>query len=620
MRYFLAVGVAVLLSAALYLGAMANDALAFSPDIRAVETEVEIIEEDEGYYDDLIVTKPIRYERSVSVTPHRHVGVSHDITWNSDSDMVQLMHDLRRSPALHLDELRAKGLNIPDGNDSVAFTPTSILELPWVADGTEGNEKQTVELLGALYELNPDAADRVAGMPFLRTFGPADLEAVWSLAYLAEYDVEEGATSLNDLLDNPLISDHGGIDDTEARVIAVVGGVNYFNPDLVPTLLDLSQLTLASYVVPGTAHDIHMTIIRLDPGSISTDNLFINAIQEAESIMDKPLRTDYVAVLVADDVLPSFAAGAHFGTHILIPTMLDTHDRSEFPGNWAGMVIAHEVAHYYWFSGHQLWVDEGASDFIAGLVELRRTGGVLEPDNVPCSFYRSLLHLELAQPDLDSYGGLCHYSLGERLWLNLYSHLGEAGTLGVFRAFHASVSADAEAEMPTEQHLTSAFLTPDLTLPDAAVRNLLLSKHYSPVINADTRPVRPEIPALNGRVTDVMLMKFSNGEIAEIYSGFFSIPASRIVNRHSLVLQIQFDAPLPADIDLTFGILEYYEDGFVFDRTVTEHNFKAGSTAALVPLAGIGFIPDFSWPTGLYWVYTYHAGQKIAELYFDVAP
>ena len=83
---------------------------------------------------------------------------------------------------------------------------------------------------------------------------------------------------------------------------------------------------------------------------------------------------------------------------------------------------------------------------------------------------------------------------------------------------------------------------------------------------------------------------------------------------------MQFDAPLPADIDLNFGILEYYEDGFVVDRTVTTHTFEAGSTTALVPLAGIGFIPNFKWPTGLYWVYAYHGGEKIAELYFDVAP
>ena len=433
MRYFLALGVAVLLSAAPYLGPMANDALAFSPDIRVVETEVTIIEEDEGYYDDLIVTKAVGAAHSASVTPHYHADVSHDVAWTSESDTVELIHDLRASPAMYLDELAAGVLNIQDGDDSVLPLPTSILELPWVADGTEGNEKQTVELLRALYQFNPDAADRVAAMPFLRSFGPADLEAVWSLTYFAEYDFEEGTTSLNDVLDNPHLADHGGIDDTEARLVAVLGGTNFFNQDLVSTLLDPYAVTVANHVLPGSERNIHMTIFRTEPGSISTDNLISYAVQEAESIMDMPLRTDYVAILIADDVLPSFAAGAHFGTHILIPPDFDVDDRSEYPGSWAGFLIGHEVSHYYWFSDHPLWVDEGSADFMAGLMEFRRVGRVMEPDNVPCSFYHSILHLELALPDLSSYGGLCHYSLGERLWLDLYSHLGEEGTFSVFR-------------------------------------------------------------------------------------------------------------------------------------------------------------------------------------------
>ena len=76
--------------------------------------------------------------------------------------------------------------------------------------------------------------------------------------------------------------------------------------------------------------------------------------ERSEITMAKQLRTDYVALLVADDVLPSLAAGAHFGTHIAIPTRFDVEDRSEYPGDWAGILLAHEVAHYYWFSDHPL--------------------------------------------------------------------------------------------------------------------------------------------------------------------------------------------------------------------------------------------------------------------------
>ena len=38
----------------------------------------------------------------------------------------------------------------------------------------------------------------------------------------------------------------------------------------------------------------------------------------------------------------------------------------------AGSVIAHEVAHYYW-SGNADWVDEGAADFMASIIEGARS-------------------------------------------------------------------------------------------------------------------------------------------------------------------------------------------------------------------------------------------------------
>ena len=622
MRYFLAAGVAVLLSAALYLGPMAKDALAFSPDIRVVETEVEIIEEDEGYFRDPVITREKPFDASTFAHGHSHsVPSAHATMPGMDTDTVKLLHEMREGPARYVARLQDEGFGIPGTGGSPALAPAHITELPWVTDGLNENEKITLEILTLLYLLNTEAAERIAAMPFLRTFGPADLEATWSLFRLALLDLNEETTALTEVLDNPNLADGGGIDDEEAKIVAVLGGTYQFAPQLVPVLLDPDQILVHEYVLQGRGKTIHMNIIRFDPGSPDTDEMFRNAITQVENIMDLPLRTDYVAVLISDEALPGFAAGAHFGTHITLSADYDTDDRDEYPGKRGGIVIAHEVAHYYWFNDTDLWIDEGAADFIAALIEYRRVGRAMEPEKPPCSYYNSIFHLELAKPALSSWGGVCHYSLGERVLHDLHANLEEEAFFDSFRAVYASVSAADAGDIPARQHFVGAFLPDDLTGTDEVIRKILLGNHYGEVLNSDTRPVNPEIPALNGRVADVALLRISDGEVIGSYKGFFTIPASqRVVHRHVLALAIEHDEPLPADAELTFGTLEYYEDGFEYKRTIVSENFVAGETRSIAILSGLGFIADYQWPTGLYWVYAYYAGQKIAELYFEVAP
>lgn len=257
---------------------------------------------------------------------------------------------------------------------------------------------------------------------------------------------------------------------------------------------------------------------------------------------------------------------------------------------------------------------------MATLIEKRRIGRAMEPDNPPCSYYDSIFHLELSKPELSSYGGLCHYSLGERVLHDLHTHLEEEAFFDAFRAVHTSASAENAGEISARQHFLSGFLPEELTGADETIRKLIVGDHYSKVINTDLRPMNPEIAALNGRVAETVLLKISDGEIVGSYKGFFTIPGSQLVQRHRLALLIKHDAPLPADTELAFGVLEYYEDGFVYDRDIVTETFEAGATQSIVILSGIGFIPNYSWPQGLYWVHVYCCGgQKVAELYFDVS-
>ena len=178
MRYFPALGVAVLLAAALYLGPMAKDALAFSPDIRVVETEVAIIEEDEGYFRDPVIITEKPYDASALAHGHGHSAPSvHATMPGMDADAVELLHEMREGPARYIARLRDEGFGLPGPDGLPALIPTSITELPWVTDGLNENEKITLEFIALLYLFNPEAAARIAAMPFLNTFGMVSHQA-----------------------------------------------------------------------------------------------------------------------------------------------------------------------------------------------------------------------------------------------------------------------------------------------------------------------------------------------------------------------------------------------------------------------------------------------------------
>ena len=150
--------------------------------------------------------------------------------------------------------------------------------------------------------------------------------------------------------------------------------------------------------------------------------------------------------------------------------------------------------------------------------------------------------------------------------------------------------------------------------------SMILARHYGSILLTDTSPVDPSIPALNSRVENVELARLQGSEVIERQSGFAQISASRISDRYWLRMTIPNDGPLPEEREVEYEMVEYYEDGFVLDRTTFTTTYPAGYSRDATSLCCIGFIPNYRWPTGLYWVYVYNEGRKIAELYLDVTP
>ena len=138
--------------------------------------------------------------------------------------------------------------------------------------------------------------------------------------------------------------------------------------------------------------------------------------------MGLPLPSNYVGLLYENSVSGS-NAGTNYGTHIAILPAYDVDDGSH-EAMFAGHNNAHEVAHYYW-SGNANWVDEGAADLMAAFMDGARNGHPADVTNPPCPHAGNIAELEslgIAQGGIE-FG--CNYSLGERLFLDLYRSLGK---------------------------------------------------------------------------------------------------------------------------------------------------------------------------------------------------
>ena len=129
-------------------------------------------------------------------------------------------------------------------------------------------------------------------------------------------------------------------------------------------------------------------------------------------------------------------AGVYKVTHMEI---LKEYDSG--PPAWGdddlGIIIAHEVAHYYW-TGEKTWMNEGAAEFLAIYSENKKVGRAMTRTNNSCSQANSISALEQQEYDKGDAGFSCNYYLGEGLFLELYNEMREEDFQLAFRKLHTS--------------------------------------------------------------------------------------------------------------------------------------------------------------------------------------
>ena len=358
---------------------------------------------------------------------------------------------------------------------------SSIVGFPWLQDDITSHERWLLRHLADLAAAEPDLAAQVVAVPWLQDDISSDERWLFGnlsglamverdLASLIVLDLSSvGAAAMRtlsglafrapeifaDILGHPTIVD--GISDQEAAIVSTLWGVHRTKPDLVETLLDPEQTTLEERVIElPESGEVTLTIIRTRPGMLRSMDLLEFAVRSVEELMATPLPTSRVTLLFADAVTATFF-GANYGTHIALSPRVDS---SLMTRSDALRPIAHEVAHYYW-TGNLAWVNEGVANLITTIVDGSIETLPTRNTAFPCIHFRRISDLEEWEPSQRANQWLCSYSLGERLFRDLYNDLGDEFLEGLRRLYRKSQVDDGRDECSGTPlgacHLEAAF-------------------------------------------------------------------------------------------------------------------------------------------------------------------
>ena len=288
-----------------------------------------------------------------------------------------------------------------------------VVDSGWVSDGVTDQEIQVLKHLFFMATDDPGFALWLLGQPFLETVEYADGPAVESLVRV-QLLVPQQANPVQVLL-----LETGGVTDEWAPIVAMTWPVARFDPGQLTRLYDPNVVRVHTKMVDlEQSGPTLLAVVRTEPGEGETLALVEGIVREVEATMGRPLPLDYVGTLFGGAVAPG-AIGINYGTGMVLEPRFDVADGS-YDAEKLRIVLAHEVAHYWWNSNEN-WVDEGMAEFMAAASYGFPTGDGYPFLRQPCLTARSIAELPPEPRDSIS----CDYSLGQRMFFSLYRLLGE---------------------------------------------------------------------------------------------------------------------------------------------------------------------------------------------------
>ena len=379
-----------------------------------------------------------------------------EILWEISEYNVDLAKQFLALPWLDEDVTQAEAALLSDlryiARNDITLT-SRLISFPWLVDGLDATERTTIERLGWIADedvelanviaskpwladsLTDDAARSVnslyyiqdehtalaqdiANMPFLETLEPTDAAALDALSWLAYTEI----LALREVLAHPTLKD--GITDEWAPVVALMDSVNEAAPAFLRPLLDPERVDVERHAVtlPHTGA-VDLAIIRTEAGAPRSMDLLEHSVGSVERFMGTAMPANFVGLLFGTAVL-GYAHGTNYGDYFVMLPEYDADDGSD-EADYAGHLMAHEVAHYYWL-GNPNWLDEGLAELLAAVAENERTGAPVTTEHTYCPAGDNIALLERLDAAGVIYDYRCNYALGGQFFLEIYNTLGDA--------------------------------------------------------------------------------------------------------------------------------------------------------------------------------------------------
>ena len=296
---------------------------------------------------------------------------------------------------------------------------TKAIALDWVQDGITEIESDVIKYLDWTAFHDAEAVASIVAMPFLESLEEDDLLAIRGIYELAS---DEDDDLLEAMLEHPTVAD--GITDAHTTLVtaaSTLGGPEEIERMLTPGYATIETVPSSTMLTPQLKISIARTGSQSQPWTAAGIS---EAVEFIENIMQVPLPTSHVIVVLNDKAFNANYGGTNFGFAFSL------HPEGELPrgssdGHYFQSGIVHETAHYYWRASAD-WIDEGIANIFEYMygIESGIGSGLLEKprrENCEAHDLEMLTERDPEQEDVDQFR--CNYYLGQSLFLELLENL-----------------------------------------------------------------------------------------------------------------------------------------------------------------------------------------------------